>query len=70
MCATRAGQSCKTYHECVSNSNCTIQLQPITGKTVPGKCECLFGYKDDGAGICNAYIPEVTQLPFSNGNNL
>jgi len=52
LCATRAGQSCKSYEECVSNSNCTIKLQPITGKTVPGRCECLGGYKNNVARSC------------------
>jgi len=64
LCSTRAGQSCKTYEECVSNSNCTIKLLPITGKTIPEKCECLPGYKGDGTGFCKA-DSETTDQDYS-----
>jgi len=40
------------------------------GKTFPGTCECLGGYKDDGAGIyfeSESYFQEMT-FPFNNGN--
>jgi len=67
LCATRAGQLCKTYEECISNSNCTTKLQPITRKIIPGTCECLGGFKDDGAGVCKSYSQEIT-FPFNSGN--
>jgi len=33
----------------------TVKLLPITGKTIPEKCDCLPGYKGDGAGFCKAF---------------